>query len=131
MKQPLSRKFSGRWITMIMSVVFVTSTALSFAGSLPSYPTAVVVTKNQNSKRHKIRLFTASDSKTLLFTVDGVNGNQYTLYVFDLEGKLVTQSAIRNHETSILPEINSGGYLYEVFVNDQKVENGMLTVRKN
>lgn len=129
MKQPLSLKFSGRWLPVMLSMAFVTSTALSFAGALPAYPAAVVVTKNLNSKKHKIRLFTASDAKTLLFTVDGVTGNRYTLFVFDLEGKLVTQSVIRNHETSILPNINSGGYLYEVFVEDQKVENGMLTVR--
>jgi hypothetical protein len=129
MKQPLSFKFSGRWLPVMLSAAFVTSTALSFAGALPAYPAAVVVTKNLNSKKHKIRLFTASDAKTLLFTVDGITGNRYTLFVFDLEGKLVTQSIIRNHETSILPNINSGGYLYEVFVKDQKVENGMLTVR--
>ncbi|MEO6963724.1 MAG: T9SS type A sorting domain-containing protein [Puia sp.] len=129
MKQPLSPKFSGRWLPAILSVAFVFSTALSFAGALPAYPAAVVVTKNLNSKKHKVRLFTASDAKTLLFTVDGITGNRYTLYVFDLDGKLVTQSVIRNHETSILPNIHSGGYLYEVFVEDQKVENGMLTVR--
>ena len=129
MKQPLPFRFSGRWLPVILSAIFVTSTALSFAGALPAYPSAVVVTKNLTSKKHKIRLFTASDAKTLLFTVDGVRGNRYTLYVFDLDGKLVTQSVIRNHETSILPNINSGGYLYEVFVEDQKVENGMLTVR--
>ncbi len=129
MKQPLSPKFSGRWLPVILSVAFVFSIALSFAGALPAYPAAVVVTKNLNSKKHKVRLFTASDAKTLLFTVDGITGNRYTLYVFDLDGKLVTQSVIQNHETSILPNIHSGGYLYEVFVEDQKVENGMLTVR--
>jgi hypothetical protein len=81
-----------------------------------------------NNKRHKVKLFTASDYKTLLFTVDGVDDKRYTLYVFDLEGKLMIQSVILNHETSILSEIPSGTYLYEVLANDTKVENGELKV---
>ena len=75
-----------------------------------------------------MKLFTASDYKTLLFTVDGVDDKRYTLYVFDLEGKLMIQSVILNHETSILSEIPSGTYLYEVLANDTKVENGELKV---
>ena len=88
----------------------------------------VMITKNMNNKRHKVKLFTASDYKTLLFTVDGVDDKRYTLYVFDLEGKLMIQSVILNHETSILSEIPSGIYLYEVLANDIKVENGELKV---
>jgi hypothetical protein len=61
--------------------------------------------------------------------VDGVDGKHYTLFVFDLDGKLVAQSGIRNRETSILPVILSGGYIYEVFMEDQKVESGQLTVK--
>ncbi len=81
-----------------------------------------------NNKKHKVKLFIASDYKTLLFTVDGVDDKRYTLYVFDLEGKLMIQSVILNHETSILSEIPSGTYLYEVLANDTKVENGELKV---
>ncbi len=125
----VSRKLCARLRPAMISVALVTSTVLSYAGSFPSGQTAVVITRNLNSKKHKIRLFTASDSKTLLFTVDGVDGKQYTLFVFDLDGKLVTQSGIQNHETSILPAISPGGYLYAVFVKDQKVESGQLTVK--
>jgi hypothetical protein len=38
------------------------------------------------------------------------------------------QSVILNHETSILSEIPSGTYLYEVLANDTKVENGELKI---
>ena len=89
----------------------------------------IMITKNVNNKKHKVKLFTASDYKTLLFTVDGVDDKRYTLYVFDLEGKLMIQSVILNHETSILSEIPSGTYLYEVLANDTKVENGELKVK--
>jgi hypothetical protein len=124
------RKQSVKWRPAMMSVAFLTVTMLSsYAGSLPAGPTAMVVTKNLNSKKHKIRLFTASDAKTILFSVDGVSGKPYTLFVFDLDGKLVTQAAILNHQTGILPLIGSGGYVYEVFVEDQKVESGQLIIK--
>ena len=126
----LIRKLSYRFRPAMMSVAFVITAALAYAGGLPSSdPSVVVITKNLNSKKHKIRLFTASDSRTLLFTVDGVSAKHYTLFVFDLDGKLVTQSAILSHESSILPAISAGAYLYEVFVEDQKVESGQMIVK--
>lgn len=112
-----------------MPLALVTTTLVSYAGGSLPVPNAVMITKNLNNKKHKVRLFTASDNKTLLFSVDGVEGKQYSLFVFDLEGKLVIQSAIRNRETGILPEISAGNYLYEVLVEDTKVENGQLKIK--
>ena len=112
-----------------MPLLLITTSLVSYAGVSLPVPNAVMITKNLNNKKHKVRLFTASDNKTLLFTVDGVEGKQYTLFVFDLEGKLILQSAIRNRETGILPEINAGNYLYEVLVEDTKVENGQLKIK--
>jgi hypothetical protein len=129
MMKTKNRKRSVKWLPAIMSVAFLAATMLCYADVLPTGPAAVVITKNLNSKKHRIRLFTASDAKTILFTADGIDGKHYTLFVFDLEGKLVTQSVIRNREISILPVISAGGYLYEVFVEDKKVENGQLTVK--
>ncbi len=107
----------------------MTVSLASQAGKSLPVPNTVMVTKNLNSKRHKIRLFTAADNKTLLFTVDGVDGMKYTLFVFDLDGKLVMQTAIQNRETGILPEIVAGNYLYEVLTEDTRVENGQLKIK--
>ena len=113
-----------------MPLAFMFTSLLTYAaGSYPVPNNTIMITKNLNNKRHKVRLFTASDYKTLLFTVDGVEGKQYTLFVFDLDGKLVIQSAIRNRETGVLPEISSGAYLYEVLVEDTRVETGELKIK--
>jgi hypothetical protein len=115
MKQPSFCKSRYRSLGAILLVALMAGTAPVNAGVIPAHPDAVVVTKQLTSRKHKVRLFTASDAQTVLFSVDGVADSQYTLFVFDLEGKLIAQSAIRNHQTSILPELRSGGYLYEVF----------------
>jgi hypothetical protein len=121
---------SGKSRKALLPLALMTTTLVSFAGStLPAVPNTVMITKILNSKKHKVKLFTASDYKTLLFTVDGLDEKPYTLFVFDLEGKLMIQSVILNHETSILSEIPAGTYLYEVLVGDTKVEAGQLKVK--
>jgi len=114
----------------LLPLILLTTAQLSYAGgSLPVASNNVMVTKNLTSKKLKVKLFTASDYKTLLFTVDGLVMKQYTLFIFDLEGRLITQSIILNRETGILPEIASGTYLYEVLTADARVENGQLKIK--
>ncbi len=90
---------------------------------------SVVVNKTQNNRQHKIRLYTEAGQESLLFTVNGVEGKNYQLYVFDMDGKLVTQANIHNRETSVLNNISKGNYLFEVLINDEQVESGQLTVK--
>jgi hypothetical protein len=124
----ISAQISGKSRKVLLPLVLMTSTIVSFAGTTLPVPNAVMITKNLNNKKHKVRLFTASDYKTLLFSVDGVDENRYTLFVFDLEGKLIIQSVILNHETGILSELPTGNYLYEVLADDTRIENGQLKI---
>jgi hypothetical protein len=113
----------------LLPLALMTTTLVSYAGGALPLANSVMITKKLNSRKHKVKLFTASDYKTLLFTVDGVEDQRYTLYVFDLDGKLIIQSVILSHETSILSELSSGTYLYEVLAGDTKVEKGQLKVK--
>ena len=125
----ISAQISGTSRKVLLPLALMTTTLVSYAGSPLPVPSAVTITKNLKSKKHKVKLFTASDYKTLLFTVDGIDENRYTLFVFDLDGKLIIQSVILNHETGILSELTPGNYMYEVLANDTRVENGQLTVK--
>jgi hypothetical protein len=113
----------------LLPLVFMGTSLVSYAvGALP-VSNSVMITKNLNNKKHKVKLFTASDYKTLLFTVDGVVAKRYILYIFDLDSRLIAESAILNKETGILPAIPAGTYHYEVFAGDSKVENGQLKIK--
>jgi hypothetical protein len=130
MKTIIHENISGKSRKIILPLAFMATSLVSFTGvSYPAPGNSIMITKNLNNKKHKVKLFTASDYKTLLFSVDGVEGKSYTLFVFDLDGKLVIQSAIQNRETSVLPEINSGAYLYEVLSEDTRVETGELKIK--
>jgi hypothetical protein len=125
----ISEQISGKSRKVLLPLALMTSTLVSYAGSPMPVPNTVMITKNLNNKKHKVKLFTASDYKTLLFTVDGVEGKRYTLFVFDVEGRLIIESVILNHETGILSELPAGNYLYEVLADDTRVENGQLKIK--
>ena len=113
----------------LLPLVLMGTSLMSYAGGSLPVSNSVVITKNLKNKKHKVKLFTASDYKTLLFTVNGVVAKRYNLYIFDLDGRLIAESAILNQETGILPEISAGAYQYEVFAGDMKVENGQLKIK--
>jgi len=106
---------------------FATVRPVPTRSSTPRY--SIVVNKTLNSKKHKVRIYTEEGHENILFTVDGVDGRFYDLFVFDMDGRLVTQVGIKNHETSSLNNISKGSYLFQVLREDEKIESGQLTVK--
>jgi hypothetical protein len=90
---------------------------------------SIMVSRTQTSRRHKIKLYPDVGQQVLFFSANGQDGKIYQLYVFDVYGKLVSQTSIRNRETTVLTNISEGNYLFEVFSNDERIENGRLTVK--
>jgi len=90
---------------------------------------SIQVDKTLNNKKYKIKLYADDLNQALLFTVNGIDGQKYQLFPFDMESRLVTVASIRNKETSALNGISDGNYLYEVFMNDEQIESGRLTVK--
>lgn len=89
----------------------------------------ILVQKQVNSKKHKVKLYPNASHQVLFFNVTGDDGKVYQLYLFDVEGKLVKQANIRNKETTVLNNIGKGTFLYEVFVDDERLENGSVIIR--
>ena len=90
---------------------------------------SIQVSKALSSRRHKIRLYPDARQQVLFFSAVGEDGKVYQLYLFDMDGRLVNQAHIRNKETTVLTTISEGNYLFEVFTDDERIENGQLTVR--
>ncbi|MGB8192308.1 MAG: T9SS type A sorting domain-containing protein [Chitinophagaceae bacterium] len=89
----------------------------------------ILISKTQSSKKHKIRLYPNADNKVLFFSASGEPGKVYQLFLFDMEGKLSKQIQIRNKETTVLTNIVKGNYLFEVFSDDERIENGQVLIR--
>ena len=90
---------------------------------------SIQVSKSQSSKKHKIRLYPDARQQVLFFSANGQEGKVYQLFLFDMDGRLVSQTNIRNRETTVLTNITEGNFLFEVFTDDERIENGQVTVR--
>ena len=89
---------------------------------------SIQVNQVPGCKKYKIRLYPDAKHQVLFFSANGDEQKVYQLYMFDMEGKLVNQTSIRNRETTVLTNISEGNYLFEVFSNDQRIVNGKMTV---
>jgi hypothetical protein len=90
---------------------------------------SIQVSKSLSSKKHKIRLYPDARQQVLFFSANGEDGRVYQLFLFDMDGRLVAQTSIRNKETTVLSNIAEGNFLFEVFTDDERIENGKLTVK--
>ena len=89
----------------------------------------ILISKSQTSKKYKIKIYPSATNEVLFFTASGESGKVYQLYVFDMDGKLVKQTQIRNKETTLLAHFVKGNYMFDVFSDDEKIENGIMEVR--
>jgi hypothetical protein len=89
----------------------------------------IEITKAQTSKKYKVRMYPNAQHTVLFFSASGENGKVYQLYLFDLDGRLSKQTHIRNKETTVLTNIVKGNYTFEVFSDDERIENGVLTIK--
>jgi len=74
-------------------------------------------------------MYPNADQTVLFFSVSGEPGRVYQLYLFDLDGKLTKQTQIRNKETTVLTNIVKGNYTFEIFSDDERIENGQLIIK--
>jgi len=101
----------------------------SLRGNTYSHHDTILVQKAQVSKKNKIKLYPNASHEVLFFSAAGEEGKVYQLFLFDLDGKLVKQVNIRNRQTTVLNRIAKGSYLFEVFSDDERIENGQVIVK--
>jgi hypothetical protein len=50
-------------------------------------------------------------------------------YIFDLEGTLIYQTELKSKEKKAINSLNKGTYMYNVFANDESIEEGKLIIK--
>lgn len=50
-------------------------------------------------------------------------------YIFDLEGTLINQTFLNNKEEKTITDLKKGSYIYDVFENDESIEEGKIIVK--
>ena len=125
---PVVRSFPSLTLCMILA----TGSASASPAAGHTYTQAndtIVVQKTVTSKKYKVKLYPNASHEVLYFNASGQEGKVYQLFLFDLEGKLVKQANIRDKETTMVNKIEKGNYLFEVFSDDERIENGQVIIR--
>jgi len=103
------------------------------AGARPqpvqTYTDSMLISKLLVSKKYKIKIYPGATQEVLFFNASGEEGKVYQFFVFDVEGNLVKQTQIRNKQTTMLANFTKGCYTFEVFSDDEHIENGTLTIK--
>ena len=97
--------------------------------SASQFKDSILVSKLLISKKYKIKIYPGSTHEALFFNASGEEGKVYQFFIFDLDGNLVKQTQIRNKQTTIITNFNKGCYTFEVFSDDEHIENGTLTIK--
>ena len=117
----------------LLSVIAAQSYAISYSTackfSSVNSTDSIVVEKQITSKKFKIKLYPNVNQQVLFFSASGQEGKLYQLFLFDIDGRLVKQANIRNKQTTVIDNIEKGIYMFEVFSNDERIENGRVIVR--
>jgi hypothetical protein len=127
------RKCIGRIVPILTVTACMLTATISASANIaydPPYPgDTIMVQKQLTSRKHKIKLYPSVNQQVLFFSAKGAEGKVYQLYLFDIDGKLAKQVNIRNKQTTVLNNIEKGDYLFEVFSDDERIENGQVIIR--
>lgn len=89
---------------------------------------SITIKKNSCSSKYKINIYPNASHKVLFFSASGAEGRVYQLLLFNCDGRLIKQSQVRNRETTVLSQLEKGSYQFSVMSNDEKIEDGLITV---
>jgi hypothetical protein len=93
------------------------------------YKDSIVISKLLTSKKYKIKIYTSANREVLFFNASGEEGKVFQFFLFNQEGTMVKQSQVRNKQTTLITNFSKGCYTFEVFSDDEHIENGTLTIK--
>jgi hypothetical protein len=127
------RKLAVRIVPVAAIAILFVTASFSPVKGIPTTPgpfnDTILVQKQIISKKYKIRLYPNASHEVLFFSVSGNSSKVYQLYLFDMYGTLVKQANIKNKQTTVLNSMEKGDYLFEVFSDDERIENGQVFIR--
>jgi hypothetical protein len=131
--ETVGRHFSTRTFPALFTIAMLcTGINTSFGCPLP-VPTysndTMLVQKQVTSKKHRIKLYPNAEQDVLFFSVKGSEDKVYQFFLFDVNGNLVKQANIKGRQTTVIDNIEKGSYLFEVFSDDERIENGQVIIK--
>ena len=81
-----------------------------------------------SKKKSTIKLY-PNPSPDGVITVNSTINELLHFYVFDLEGTLLHRILLKGKEQKTITNLKKGTYMYDVFKNDESIEQGKIIVK--
>jgi hypothetical protein len=116
---------------ILTALLFVCFTAANAQASNYSY--SLTSTNESKAKYADKKNNTVSISPNPSYTGDicvtSKSEQVLHFYIFDLEGTLIYQTELKTKEKKAINSLNKGTYMYNVFANDESIEEGKLIIK--
>lgn len=89
----------------------------------------ITIEKKLVDKKKMTRLYTNYEQSVIFFASNGLSGKVYHLNVFDIDGNIIKQAKIRNNETTVITGLEKGNYVFETYIDDDKIEDGLISIK--
>ncbi|MBD0332234.1 MAG: T9SS type A sorting domain-containing protein, partial [Chitinophagaceae bacterium] len=117
-----SRRISfAAFLLVILIVASTTIRAIKTADDLPAS-----VNNEMLAKKHAVRLHPNPTSDGTTTVTSSIPDNELHFYVFDLEGTMLHQLILKGSKQHTIRNLKKGIYMYEVFKNDESIEQGKI-----
>ncbi|HVG17117.1 MAG TPA: T9SS type A sorting domain-containing protein [Chitinophagaceae bacterium] len=80
------------------------------------------------AKKNVVRLYPNPTSNGTI-TVNSNTNEPLHFYIFDLEGVLISRVHLKGKEHKTITGLTKGTFSYDVFKNDESIEQGKITVK--
>ena len=85
-------------------------------------------TNKAGDKKITVKLY-PNPSLDGTITINSTSSEPLHFYVFDLEGTLLHRLALKGKEKTKITNLKKGTYTYDVFKNDESIEQGKIIVK--
>ncbi len=80
------------------------------------------------AKKNCVRLYPNPTSDGII-KVNSNSSEPLHFYIFDLEGVLISRVSLGAKEQKTISDLKKGTYMYDVFKNDESIEQGKIIVK--
>lgn len=92
-----------------------------------NFSDSVFIHSHTTSKDH-VRLY-PNPTSTGKITINSTSSEPLHFYVFDLESTLLYRIELKGKEQKTIGDLKKGTYMYDVFLNDESIEQGKIIVK--
>ena len=95
----------------------------------PDHTDTIVISKLSENKNYTIQMSTNAVLHQLVISAGPEQKKTYRFYMFDIDGNLKAEATILSNQKTSLVNIPKGNYVFEILSDDERIENGELTVK--